>query len=135
MSGWGRPCCRRKTPVNARVNRCRCRSWRLYLAFGLRHCQTACALERRISRTSFMASLPASVLPTEIASRAITATQIPITVLIAVPTLDGGAADAGAIELVRILSEAGHRAIVASRAGRLVADIATAGGEFVPLDV
>jgi glycosyltransferase involved in cell wall biosynthesis len=82
-----------------------------------------------------MASLPASVLPTEIASRAITATQIPITVLIAVPTLDGGAADAGAVELVRILSEAGHHAIVASHAGRLVADVATAGGEFVPLDV
>jgi glycosyltransferase involved in cell wall biosynthesis len=82
-----------------------------------------------------MASLPASVLPTEIASRAITATQIPITVLIAVPTLDAGAADAGAVELVRILSEAGHHAIVASHAGRLVADVATAGGEFVPLDV
>src|SRR5215469_3556658 len=82
-----------------------------------------------------MASLPASVLPTDVASRAATATQIPITVLIAVPTLDGGAADAGAVELVRILSQAGHHAIVASRAGRLVADVTTAGGEFVALDV
>jgi len=82
-----------------------------------------------------MASLPASVLPTDVASRAATATQIPITVLIAVPTLDGGAADAGAVELVRILSEAGHHAIVVSRAGRLVADVTTAGGEFVALDV
>jgi glycosyltransferase involved in cell wall biosynthesis len=59
----------------------------------------------------------------------------PITVLIVVPTLDGGAADAGALELVRILGQAGHRAIVASRAGRLVADVTAAGGEFVPLDV
>src|SRR5450759_2720637 len=59
----------------------------------------------------------------------------PITVLIVVPTLDGGAADAGALELVRILGQAGHHAIVASRAGRLVADVTAAGGEFVRLDV
>src|SRR5882672_9756297 len=59
----------------------------------------------------------------------------PMTVLIVVPTLDGGAADAGALELVRILGNAGHRAIVASRAGRLVADVTAAGGEFVTLDV
>ena len=58
----------------------------------------------------------------------------PITVLIVVPTLDGGAADAGALELVRILCQAGHRAIVVSRAGRLVADVAAVGGEFVALD-
>jgi glycosyltransferase involved in cell wall biosynthesis len=58
-----------------------------------------------------------------------------ITALIVVPTLDAGAADAGAVELVRILEGAGHRAIVVSRAGRLVADVTTAGGEFVPLDV
>ena len=31
--------------------------------------------------------------------------------------------------------QAGHRAIVVSRAGRLVADVTAAGGEFVPLDV
>jgi glycosyltransferase involved in cell wall biosynthesis len=59
----------------------------------------------------------------------------PITVLIAVPTLDVGAADVGAVGLVRILSAAGHRVIVASHAGRLVADVTAAGGEFVPLDV
>ena len=56
-------------------------------------------------------------------------------VLIVVPTLEVGAADAGAVELVRILSGAGHRVTVASRAGRLVADVTAAGGEFVPLDV
>ena len=59
----------------------------------------------------------------------------PITVLIVVPTLDGGAADAGAVELVRILQQAGHHAIVASQAGRLVADVTAAGGEFLALDV
>lgn len=58
----------------------------------------------------------------------------PLTVLIVVPTLDGGAADAGAVELVRILQNAGHRAIVASRAGRLAADVNSAGAEFVALD-
>lgn len=58
----------------------------------------------------------------------------PITVLIVVPTLDGGAADAGAVELVRILQNSGHRAIVASRAGRLVADVTSAGAEFIALD-
>jgi glycosyltransferase involved in cell wall biosynthesis len=61
--------------------------------------------------------------------------RAPMAVLIAVPTLDVGAADAGAVELVRILSSAGHRVTVVSRAGRLVADITAAGGEFVPLDV
>jgi glycosyltransferase involved in cell wall biosynthesis len=61
--------------------------------------------------------------------------RAPKTVLIVVPALDGGAADAGAVELVRILTGAGHRAIVVSRAGRLVADVTGCGGEFVPLDV
>lgn len=59
----------------------------------------------------------------------------PLSVLIVVPTLEVGAADIGAVGLTRILSEAGHRAIVASKAGRLVADVTAAGGEFIPLDV
>ncbi len=63
------------------------------------------------------------------------AARNPINVLIVVPALDGAAADAGALELVRVLGQAGHRAIVVSRAGRLVADVTAAGGEFVPLDV
>src|SRR6185295_4061038 len=59
----------------------------------------------------------------------------PITVLIVAPSLDAGAADAGAVDLTRMLTAAGHRAIVASRVGRLVADVTAAGGEFVPLDL
>ncbi len=59
----------------------------------------------------------------------------PIAVLIVVPSLDVGAADAGALELTRLLTAAGHRAIVASRAGRLLADVTAAGGEFVPLNL
>jgi glycosyltransferase involved in cell wall biosynthesis len=55
-------------------------------------------------------------------------------VLIVVPALDSGAADAGAVELTRILSNAGHQPIVAARAGRLVTEVTMAGGEFVALD-
>jgi glycosyltransferase involved in cell wall biosynthesis len=58
-----------------------------------------------------------------------------VTVLIVAPTLDVGAADAGAAQVTRILAKAGHRAVVVSRAGRLVADVTAAGGEFVPLNV
>lgn len=59
----------------------------------------------------------------------------PMRVLIIAPALEAGAADAGAVELTRILQNAGHQAIVVSRAGRLAADINAAGAEFVPLDV
>ncbi len=84
--------------------------------------------------------MPGSTAPeafeTHVSSKAAAPLALdPITALIVVPTLDGGAADAGALELVRILCHAGHRAIVVSRAGRLVADVAAAGAEFVALDV
>lgn len=59
----------------------------------------------------------------------------PLTVLIVVPSLDSGAADQGAVELTRALTGAGHRAVVVSRTGRLVAEVTAAGGTFVPLDV
>lgn len=59
----------------------------------------------------------------------------PITVLIVVPTLDEGAAEHGAIELVRILKPAGHHAIVAARSGLLIGEVMKHGGEFVALDV
>jgi glycosyltransferase involved in cell wall biosynthesis len=58
----------------------------------------------------------------------------PLTILIAVPTLDAGAADEGAVELARMLTAAGHRAIVASRGGRLEGDLAACGAELVRLD-
>jgi glycosyltransferase involved in cell wall biosynthesis len=88
-----------------------------------------------------MSSLPASEMPVvarPFARAAFAQSDIasdPITVLIVVPSLDAGAADVGAVGLTRVLTTAGHRAIVASRPGRLVADITTAGGEFVPLDL
>ncbi len=63
------------------------------------------------------------------------APHAPLSVLIAAPGLDAGAADAGALELARVLCAAGHRAIVVSRAGRLVSDLTAAGAAFVPLDL
>ncbi len=57
-----------------------------------------------------------------------------MTILIAVPTIEAGAADEGAIELVRMLSDAGHRAIVVSRGGRLEPELAACGAELVRLD-
>jgi glycosyltransferase involved in cell wall biosynthesis len=57
----------------------------------------------------------------------------PLTVLVVVPTLHAGAADAGAIDLVRILKSGGHRVIVASLGGRMESEIDAA--EFVRLDV
>ena len=59
----------------------------------------------------------------------------PLTVLIVVPTLQAGAAEAGAVELVRILAGAGHRPIVVSRGGRMEPRSTAAGGEFVRVDV
>ncbi len=89
-----------------------------------------------------MSSLPASEMPAvearPVAHPAGAQTDDacgPLCVLIVVPSLDAGAADAGAVGLARVLTAAGHRAIVASRAGRLVADVTAAGGEFVPLDL
>lgn len=86
-----------------------------------------------------MSSLPAPVPEPNAQPRVVPkATELApgsMAVLVVVPTLDVGAADAGAVELVRILAGAGYRAIVVSRAGRLVADVTAAGGEFIALDV
>lgn len=80
-------------------------------------------------------AIPEQTHPAACADNPAPAADNPLTILIVVPTLDAGAADVGALGLVRILAAAGHRAIVASQAGRLVADVAAAGGEFVPLDL
>ena len=93
-----------------------------------------------------MSSLPAPAMPTPSGQPTVdkpdqsqsefrTPASRGIVALIVVPSLDVGAADAGAVELVGILAGAGHHAIVVSRAGRLVADVTAAGGEFVPLDM
>jgi glycosyltransferase involved in cell wall biosynthesis len=59
----------------------------------------------------------------------------PLTALVLAPTLHAGAADAGAVDLVRILRRNGHRVVVVSNGGRLEGEIAAAGAEFIRLDV
>lgn len=59
----------------------------------------------------------------------------PLTVLLVVPSLQAGAADAGVVDLVRILAAAGNRPIVLSSGGRMETEIAALGGEFIRADV
>jgi glycosyltransferase involved in cell wall biosynthesis len=59
----------------------------------------------------------------------------PLTALVLAPTLHAGAADAGALDLVRILRGAGHRVLIASNGGRLEDEVTEAGAEFIRLDV
>ena len=82
-----------------------------------------------------MSSLPVPEMPIDRPAPGPRGPHGRLGVLIVTPTLDVGAADAGAVELTRILHDAGHRAIVVSRAGRLAAEVTAAGGEFVALDV
>lgn len=58
-----------------------------------------------------------------------------LTVLIAVPTIEVGAADEGAVELAFMLAELGYRPIVASAGGRLAPRLAEAGIASVILDL
>ena len=58
-----------------------------------------------------------------------------LVVLIAVPTIEAGAADEGAVELAGILCQNGHRAIVASGGGRLEASLTASGVETLRLDM
>jgi glycosyltransferase involved in cell wall biosynthesis len=58
-----------------------------------------------------------------------------MTVLIAVPTVEAGAADEGAVELARMLAAGGRRAVVVSSGGRLEADLAAAGADTLRLNL
>jgi len=82
-------------------------------------------------------SEPGSELPntTTRPSGEVVAFARPLTALVVAPTLHAGAADAGALDLVRILTGNGHRAIVVSNGGRLEDDVTAAGAEFIRLDV
>jgi glycosyltransferase involved in cell wall biosynthesis len=90
-----------------------------------------------VAKTSFAGrSTPDAVRVDTVGTAAalVAAPFSPLTVLIAVPTIEAGAADEGAIDLARMLGAAGHRAIVASRGGRLESELAACGGELVRLD-
>src|SRR4051794_20769381 len=74
-------------------------------------------------------------VPSPKATGEVVAFSRPLTVLVLAPTLHAGAADAGAVDLVRILRSAGHRVLVASNGGRLEDEVAETGAEFIRLDV
>jgi glycosyltransferase involved in cell wall biosynthesis len=69
------------------------------------------------------------------ASAAPSPASAPLTVLIVAPSVHAGAADAGTMQLVRILAAGGHRPIVVASGGRMVPDIVAAGALFVPMNV
>ncbi|WP_185802865.1 glycosyltransferase family 4 protein [Pontivivens nitratireducens] len=62
-------------------------------------------------------------------------TARPLTVLQLVPTLESGGVERGAIEIVKALSAAGHRALVVSAGGRMEPQLRRAGGEFIKMDI
>lgn len=81
-------------------------------------------------------SLPSGNVDTTLSAVAPVSTRGPLfTILIAVPTVEAGAADEGAVELARMLAAVGHRAIVVTRGGRLEPDLVACGADVVHLDM
>jgi glycosyltransferase involved in cell wall biosynthesis len=80
------------------------------------------------------AALSSDVTPPGGETDASTSTR-PLTVLIAVPTVEVGAADEGAVDLATILKGAGHHPIVVARGGRLEPALAEAGVDMIRLDM
>lgn len=59
----------------------------------------------------------------------------PLTVVQLLPALESGGVERAALEIAEALVRAGHRAIVVSRGGRLVAPLRASGAEHVDLDI
>ncbi len=59
----------------------------------------------------------------------------PLSVLIATPTLQAGAADSGVVELARMLASAGHEPVVVSSGGHLTRDIKATGAICIEIDM
>ncbi|MEQ8935009.1 MAG: hypothetical protein RIE56_04375, partial [Amphiplicatus sp.] len=57
------------------------------------------------------------------------------TVLQVIPALDAGGAERTTVEIARAIVEAGGRALVATRGGRLVAEVEAVGGEVFLMPV
>ena len=58
-----------------------------------------------------------------------------LTVVQVLPALDGGGVERGTLEIAQALVAAGHRAIVISNGGRLVADLEALGAEHITMPV
>jgi len=59
----------------------------------------------------------------------------PLTVVQLIPALHSGGAERSALEISRALVQAGHRSVVVSAGGRLVAQLQAEGGEHITLDI
>ncbi|HEY0235028.1 MAG TPA: glycosyltransferase [Afipia sp.] len=90
---------------------------------------------RLIERDSHGAISPAAFSGLEMLAPANRNLSAKLTILIAVPTLEAGAADTNALDLVKLLHGAGHRPVVVSSGGRLTGAVTANGGEFVAMNV
>ena len=96
---------------------------------------TAASTSSKLSHSSHFAAAPEGYVPLQTQESERTSVSVPsLKVLITVPTLEAGAADIGAIDLVRMLAGAGHHPIVVSNGGRFELAVESAGGELIRLD-
>ena len=58
-----------------------------------------------------------------------------LTVVQALPALQAGGVERSTLEIAAALVAAGHRAVVVSAGGRLLADLQAAGGEHVAFEI
>lgn len=90
---------------------------------------------RLVERNSHGDTSPAAFAGLEMLAPANRNLSAKLTVLIAVPTLEAGAADTNALDLVKLLHGAGHRPVVVSSGGKLAGAVTANGGEFVAMNV
>jgi glycosyltransferase involved in cell wall biosynthesis len=101
-------------------------------------------VEHSVGGSGALGSTSTAVRPTSAILRpAVSGTSIPavvpvaaaMSVLIAVPTIEDGAAGRGAVEIADMLCADGHRAIVVSGGGRLEPGLASGAAKLVRLDM
>ncbi len=90
---------------------------------------------RQIERASQGHASPAAFAGLDMLAPANRNLSANLTILIAVPTLESGAADTNALDLVKLLHGAGHRPVVVSSGGRLTGAVTANGGEFIAMNV
>lgn len=93
------------------------------------------SVARLAERNSHGNSAPVAFAGLEMLAPANRNLSAKLTVLIAVPTLESGVADTNALDLVKLLHNAGHRPVVVSSGGRLTGAVTANGGEFVAMNV
>jgi len=74
-------------------------------------------------------------MSTQESMSAVAAPARTLTVVQLLPALHSGGAERSALEVARILVQAGHRSVVISAGGRLAAQLEAEGSEHIPLDI